>query len=171
MANSQLTIFTAQLIQELKSQLAQIEKAENADKTALSIEVCYTSLKKFNEWFLDNALNKGHNLNAYQECKERLFGVIKLAAESSIELYSFEKQFRNEQNQESNSTIYFSNLLTKREVEILNYTRRGLTYKEIGTELFISTNTVKKHIENIYSKLGVSNKMEMITRLENKVAV
>jgi DNA-binding CsgD family transcriptional regulator len=45
--------------------------------------------------------------------------------------------------------------LTYRESEILDWVREGLTNKEIGTRLAISPETVRKHLENAYAKLGV----------------
>jgi DNA-binding CsgD family transcriptional regulator len=50
--------------------------------------------------------------------------------------------------------------LTKREVEVLELIVRGLTNREIGEALFISTLTVATHIKNIYEKTGLANKAE-----------
>ena len=52
--------------------------------------------------------------------------------------------------------------LTIREVEVLEQLSRGLNYNEIGQNLFISPATVRKHIENIYRKLQVRNKIEAV---------
>lgn len=52
--------------------------------------------------------------------------------------------------------------LTDREVEIAAMLCRGLTYKVIAQELKISENTVKSHVKNVYSKLGVRSKSELI---------
>ncbi len=54
--------------------------------------------------------------------------------------------------------------LTKREIEILTQLKNGLTYEEIAKNLNISFHTVRKHIENIYRKLHVNNKIEAITK-------
>lgn len=54
--------------------------------------------------------------------------------------------------------------LTKREVEVLEQLCTGLDYKSIGDNLNISSGTVRKHIENIYSKLHVNNKVEAINK-------
>ena len=54
--------------------------------------------------------------------------------------------------------------LTKRETEILEQLSKGLNYKEISENLFISSGTVRKHIENIYKKLQVHNKMEAVIK-------
>lgn len=52
--------------------------------------------------------------------------------------------------------------LTQRQVEILQEIAEGLHYNQIAEKLFISPKTVRKHIENIYSKLHVHNKVEAI---------
>jgi predicted ATPase/class 3 adenylate cyclase/DNA-binding NarL/FixJ family response regulator len=48
--------------------------------------------------------------------------------------------------------------LSRREVEVLRLLTGGRTSAEIGTELFISTRTAEHHIQNIYTKIGVSNR-------------
>ncbi len=53
--------------------------------------------------------------------------------------------------------------LTKREVEILQHISKGSAYKQIADLLFVSDKTIKKHIENIYSKLQVNSKYEAMT--------
>ncbi len=52
--------------------------------------------------------------------------------------------------------------LSKRELEVLKLLVDGKDYKEIAIDLFISSNTVKKHIARIYSKLHVSSKAQAI---------
>jgi len=47
------------------------------------------------------------------------------------------------------------NGLTSREAEVLGWIARGKTNREIASRLFISPHTVRKHIENIFEKLGV----------------
>lgn len=53
-------------------------------------------------------------------------------------------------------------LLSKREVEVLNLLSKGLLYKEIGGQLNIVEGTVKQHIHKIYKKLHVQNRTEAI---------
>lgn len=52
--------------------------------------------------------------------------------------------------------------LTKREIEILQHLSRGLRNQEIADALFISRATVKKHIENIYLKLQLKSRVELV---------
>lgn len=54
--------------------------------------------------------------------------------------------------------------LTPREMEILEQLKAGLSYEKIGANLFISYGTVRKHIENVYRKLQVHNKVEAVQK-------
>ena len=54
--------------------------------------------------------------------------------------------------------------LSKREVDVLEQLSEGLDYQEIAENLFISPATVRKHIENIYRKLQVNNKMKAVRK-------
>jgi DNA-binding NarL/FixJ family response regulator len=56
-------------------------------------------------------------------------------------------------------------LLTKRETEMLGLLAKGLRYKEIADKLFISTETVRKHINNIYQKLHVQSRIEAVNMI------
>lgn len=58
--------------------------------------------------------------------------------------------------------------LSKRETEILVHLSKGLNYNQIAENLFISPSTVRKHIENIYKKLQVHNKMEAVIKAKNQ---
>lgn len=54
--------------------------------------------------------------------------------------------------------------LSKREVEVLELLKKGFDYNQIAEKLFISPFTVRKHIENIYKKLQVNNKMQAVQK-------
>jgi len=61
------------------------------------------------------------------------------------------------------------NVLSKREIEILTELKNGQTYKFIADKLFVSEGTIRKHIENIYRKLQVNNKINAINKaIKNK---
>lgn len=62
----------------------------------------------------------------------------------------------------SKSDQSMSDLLTEREVELLNQVALGLPNKAIAQELSISENTVKYHMKNILSKLNVNNRTEAV---------
>ena len=57
--------------------------------------------------------------------------------------------------------------LTTREVEVLEQLSKGLKYNAIAENLFLSPGTIRKHVENIYTKLQVHNKLEAIQKAKN----
>ena len=65
---------------------------------------------------------------------------------------------------ESNQPSDAVELLTPRENKILDFLARGYLYKEIAAELFISKETVKKHIHSIYDKLHVQTRTEALNK-------
>ncbi|RTL59010.1 MAG: response regulator transcription factor [Sphingobacteriales bacterium] len=54
--------------------------------------------------------------------------------------------------------------LSKREKEILEMIAKGMTYKEISELLFITQETVRKHVYHIYDKLHVNNRVEAVNK-------
>lgn len=57
--------------------------------------------------------------------------------------------------------------LSKRELEVLREIAMGYTNKEIGEKLFVSENTIKTHLNNIYMKLEVNRRTQAISRAVN----
>ena len=54
--------------------------------------------------------------------------------------------------------------LSLREKEVLELLAKGLLYKEIAQQLGVGSETVKKHLKNIYQKLHVQNKIEALNK-------
>jgi DNA-binding NarL/FixJ family response regulator len=59
----------------------------------------------------------------------------------------------------------YKEILTKREMEIMNWVCDGLTYKEIAEKMFITSFTVNQHLKKIYSKMQVRSKSELISKI------
>ena len=66
----------------------------------------------------------------------------------------------------SNNASGVEEILTSREVELLNLSAQGLIYKEIGERLSISSGTVHSHIKRIYRKLQASNREQALRRAQ-----
>lgn len=54
--------------------------------------------------------------------------------------------------------------LSERETEVLQLLSEGCSNQEIADRLFVSLNTIKTHISNIYSKLGVSRRTQAVQK-------
>ncbi|GLR19563.1 response regulator transcription factor [Portibacter lacus] len=67
----------------------------------------------------------------------------------------------------SNAPKKKSSFLTGRQLEILKMIVEGKSYRNIAAELFISPETVRSHIKNIYKSLHVNNKAEAIGKYLN----
>ena len=79
-----------------------------------------------------------------------------------VETTTIEKETLNERLQELMHTK-----LTKREMEVLVELCKGKENKEIGEALFVSVNTVRTHLLNVYDKLDVKNRSQAIKKAEN----
>lgn len=60
--------------------------------------------------------------------------------------------------------------LTEREREVLILAYQGMSNPEIAEQLFISPHTVKRHMHNIFAKLNVSTRVEMIHIIQSETA-
>jgi DNA-binding NarL/FixJ family response regulator len=58
--------------------------------------------------------------------------------------------------------------ISAREFELISLVRRGCSNRDIENQLFISVDTVKKHIFNIYRKLGVKNRVQLSNFIQNR---
>ena len=71
-------------------------------------------------------------------------------------------------NIENKEKANFKDLLSPREVEVLELINVGLSNKEISEKLFVSLSTVKTHINNIFKILEVKSRREAIEKTDGK---
>lgn len=76
--------------------------------------------------------------------------------------------FRNKAVVEENPDAASLRTLSNREKEILEWLAKGMLYKEIAAQLFISPETVRKHVYHIYDKLHVNNRIEAVNKYFNR---
>lgn len=55
-----------------------------------------------------------------------------------------------------------ASILTERETEVLKMAARGMSNKEIASELLLSVHTIESHLGNIFNKLGVRSRIEAV---------
>ncbi|MFC1960000.1 response regulator transcription factor, partial [Chloroflexota bacterium] len=65
----------------------------------------------------------------------------------------------------------YPELLSERELEVLTLIAKGLSNREIADRLYLALSTVKKHINNIYSKLDVKNRTQAVETLKLKWSI
>ena len=58
--------------------------------------------------------------------------------------------------------------MTAREKEIVEYLSKGLRYREIADKIFLSQETVRTHIRNVYEKLNVNSRTEALNKIFKK---
>lgn len=86
---------------------------------------------------------------------------------SSIEigLYNFSQGARPRHISLSRINEHLISPLTEKEFDILLSLYNGCTNKQMAETHFVSVNTVKTHLKNLYDKLGVHSRSEVFTRL------
>lgn len=102
-------------------------------------------------------------LQAFQDVTEGGAPMSPMVAQKTLAMMlnnSQEKSIKTVKN--SDNTI-----LTKRELEILEFLSKGFKNQAIADTLFVSLSTVKKHIENIYSKLHLNSRVELVNWYRN----
>lgn len=72
--------------------------------------------------------------------------------------------FQQKQTSTSETNAEEIQSLSQREKEILEHLSKGLMYKEIAAQLFLSPETVRKHVYHIYEKLHVSNRVAAVNK-------
>jgi DNA-binding NarL/FixJ family response regulator len=90
------------------------------------------------------------------ECVRKVY-----AGEKWLEQQSVTRAIERMQKRES-EIDRLTRLLTPRELEIVRLASEGLRNKEIGERLSITEGTVKIHLHNIYEKLGVTGRSQLI---------
>ena len=89
-------------------------------------------------------------------------------------LYRITGQKNDEQKDMEGSTLSTQDndtvieLLTPRELEVISLVAQGRTNKDIALELHLSVNTVKRHMNNIFVKLGVLSRTQAVSVVRNQ---
>jgi len=71
-----------------------------------------------------------------------------------------------EQAEVTNGQVFKKYGISEREGEIIALLIEGLSNQQIAKQLYISPNTVKTHIKNIYAKVGVNNRLQLFSLLK-----
>ena len=161
--------FTSKVV----SSVSQAEKILEAENFALVIVDISLSLP-------DHADRGGVQILKYIAAQPRPtpaivvtgYATVELAVETLADLdarYLFRKEEFNRRRfiQLVQETILVCNPLadlSERELEVLDLMSQGLTNKMIADELIVSVNTVKKHVQSIFTKLNVDSRAAAVAR-------
>jgi DNA-binding NarL/FixJ family response regulator/nitrogen-specific signal transduction histidine kinase len=122
-----------------------IHKPFSADELLLKISAVLDNAAKQKRMLFDNALKA-------------------LKAGGNLDFKQKEKDTEATNRFEQNCKAY---QLTPREIDISKLISEGYSYKQIGDSLFIAERTVKKHVQNIFEKVSITNKVQLINKLES----
>ena len=104
----------------------------------------------------------GRGLVLKSDGPERLFSAIRMVANGEL-AFSDElaQQVLSTMTAETKNSANALTRLSERERQIAYYVARGMKNKDIGGELKISENTVKRHLQSIFAKTGARDRLEL----------
>jgi DNA-binding NarL/FixJ family response regulator len=104
----------------------------------------------------------GRGLVLKSDGPELLFAAIRTVANGEL-AFSDElaQQVLTTMTAETRSTAKALSRLSERERQIAYYVARGMKNKDIGQQLMISENTVKRHLQSIFTKTGARDRLEL----------
>ncbi len=94
--------------------------------------------------------------------EEVLQGKIYLPSGLSSRFFEYFQKSSKEEKAENTQEENLLQYLTQREEEVLELLTKGITYKGVANQLFISETTVKTHVNNIFQKLQVNDRTQAV---------
>lgn len=158
----------------LDSDLSIINSNESAKEYCLdmagrncSIDYMKQAVNMMTSELFNKSFNINSSINAdIGDYSIKLIPFIVPDASNSIKtIYSL--YINNDASEKKNEINPFDQYkLTAREVEVTRLIAKGLSNEQIAKELFISFHTTKAHVENIFIKLNVNNRIALINKLK-----
>lgn len=90
---------------------------------------------------------------------------LKVAVEVAVSNYYSQTNNLHRQQKVIRFASQLANPLSERETDVLKCLAEGLNNHQIAEQLFISDNTVKTHLKNLFVKCGVQSRSELLSRL------
>ncbi len=126
----------------------------------------------------DGAIDFIHKPFNVNELKAKIYSILTISRKQKrttllSAMEALEKEVNNEGLKENIKPDYFKKNcskfnITNREKEILIFVEQGLKYSDISEKLFISRNTVNRHIQNLFQKVKVNDKVNLIKKMFNQ---
>mgnify|MGYP001588679697 FL=1 len=154
--------------------LMDIEMPEmNGVETTAEVKKCYPHIKILMLTVFDNdekifksikagadgyLLKEINPQELYNSIKETLSGGAAMTPSIALKTLKLLREPQVFETEEEKEKI----TLTAREIQVLEQLSKGLKYDAIAENLILSKGTIRKHVENIYAKLQVHNKLEAV---------
>jgi DNA-binding CsgD family transcriptional regulator len=135
-----------------------IKKAKNREAEGLLRGIAMTFIPMLILFPLDIIFFKHSSFKLSYIC----FSIFTVNTYYFISRYYFRAYEPVPESLDIKKNFFIKSSLSEREEEVSRLLIKGETNYEIGQKLFISVNTVKSHIKNIYHKLSVSNRIQLI---------
>ncbi|TDO95273.1 LuxR family two component transcriptional regulator [Halanaerobium saccharolyticum] len=116
----------------------------------------FTAIKAGASGYLLKSLNGDELLNSLSDINEG-----KNPFSAGLEEQLLEQLQKNMMMQEERDLLFRK--LSERQLEVVKYLSKGLTYNEIGDKLYLSERTIKYHIEQIKEKLNIKTQSQIIS--------
>ena len=126
--------------------LTNSDDSDNIFRALQAGAVGYISKKRMNPMIIRDAVYTVHRGGSY------------MSPSIARQVVAFHNQQRRQR------TVEPANQLTARQLDIVQGLVDNLSYREIGERLDISIETVRDHIKNIYRKLRVNSKMQVVQK-------
>lgn len=123
-------------------------------------ENIFKSIKAGADGYLLKEINPPELYNAIKETLAGGAIMTPSIALKTLRMFRYPETYQNITNVEDIK-------LSQREIEVLEQLSKGLKYQVIAENLILSVGTIRKHVENIYTKLQVHNKLEAIQKAKN----
>lgn len=135
-----------------------IEAAKQIQKDFPAVRIIFISMYEENN-IIKQCMQYGHGYMPKASTTDELIHIINTVMAGNTCYYNTRQ---NSLPQNYNDDLIKKYKLTKREIELIQLLKNGLTTKEVANKLFLSSLTIETHRKNIFRKLEVKNITELI---------
>jgi len=160
-----LTLFYSTIVYSILLKILSLKRLDG-ERRKISKALIILDIIFVPGFIYDLYLYKTHNVFVFTPTLYGIFAVIftvYIARRYIVQLKSIPTDIANV----SYDDIFSRTGISSREQEIVYLVLKGLGNRDIAKQLFISLNTVKTHIRNIFRKMGVKSRFELAMTLKN----